>query len=152
MAPVTTTTVILIIVAVVVVLLAILATGLILARRRRINLTEKPAEKPSGYQAGGGISLAKGGRPEAPEHPVADRTETDGQPAVGDDAAVPRDAGKQTIVDVGLPDAPTDAIPAQAEPPTDAIPAQAEPVTDALPAQTAVADIAPAEGRLERLR
>ena len=152
----TTTTVILIIVAVVVVLLAILATGLILARRRRISITGKPAEKPATYQAGGGISLARGGRPDAPEHPVADRTETDGQPAVGDDAAVPRDAGKPTIVDVGLPEAPTDAIPAPAEPPTDAIPAQAEPPTDALPVQTApataVEEIAPAEGRLERLR
>jgi fused signal recognition particle receptor len=160
---VTTTTVILIIVAVVVVLLAILATGLILARRRRISITERPPEKPPGYQAGGGISLAKGGQPEAPEHPVADRTETEGQPAVGDDAAVPRDAEKQTILDVGLPEAPADAIPAQAEPPTDAIPtqaptdaipAQAEPVADAVPVQTVVAEeeIAPAEGRLERLR
>ncbi|GAA0213202.1 hypothetical protein GCM10010492_08750 [Saccharothrix mutabilis subsp. mutabilis] len=37
------------------------------------------------------------------EHPVADRTEVDGQPGVGDDASVPRDSVKRGFVDVDLP-------------------------------------------------
>ena len=40
-------------------------------------------------------------------HPVADRTEVDGQPGVGDDASVPRDSVSRGIVDVALPEAPT---------------------------------------------
>jgi fused signal recognition particle receptor len=100
-----------------------------------------PEERP-GYQAGGGISLAPGGR--RPDHPVADRTEVDGQPAVGDDAAVPRDAPQRGIVDVGLP---------TAEPVTEPVPAQPEPPTDELPVQAPVEEeIAPVSGRLERLR
>ncbi|TKV60520.1 signal recognition particle-docking protein FtsY [Nakamurella flava] len=47
-------------------------------------------------------------RPTEPSgaHPVTDRPETDGQPGVGDDAAVPRDSDTRSIVDVALPDAP----------------------------------------------
>jgi fused signal recognition particle receptor len=56
-------TVIVIVVVVAVLLLVALVAGVTLSRRRRISLTEqKPAEeKPKGYQAGGGISLAPGG-------------------------------------------------------------------------------------------
>ncbi len=173
-----TTTVILIVVAVVVVLLVVLAAGLLLARRRRINLGEgKPAapERPSAgsYQAGGGISLAPGGKPAAPtgppEHPAGDRTEVDGQPAVGDDASVPRDAPRRGLVDIALPtedtapgtDAVTDAAPV-AEPVTEAIPLPKEPQTDSLAIGDLLAGrsqdeqllepIEPAAGRLERLR
>ena len=39
----------------------------------------------------------------AVEHPVADRTEVDGQPGVGDDASVPRDSVKRGFVEVDLP-------------------------------------------------
>jgi fused signal recognition particle receptor len=56
--------VIVIIVAVVVVLLVVLGTSLVLARRRRISLADKGKDdtpKATGYQAGGGISLAPGG-------------------------------------------------------------------------------------------
>lgn len=42
----------------------------------------------------------------ADTHPVADRTEVDGQPGVGDDAAIPRDSDTRSIIDVDLPDAP----------------------------------------------
>jgi fused signal recognition particle receptor len=182
---VSTTTVILIIVVVVVVLAAILVAGLLLARRRRINLhdrqpagTVEPGAGRTGYQAGSGISLAKGGQPAPPEHPVADRPEVDGQPGVGDDASVPRDADRKSIVDVGLPDGTeggTDtATPPRTEPPTTPVPVQTEPPTDSLaisdvldepptaevPVQTPAAsaapaqidEIAPPEGRLERLR
>ncbi|MBB5955510.1 fused signal recognition particle receptor [Saccharothrix tamanrassetensis] len=42
--------------------------------------------------------------PEPVEHPVADRTEVDGQPGVGDDAAVPRDSVRRGFVEVPLPE------------------------------------------------
>ncbi len=41
-----------------------------------------------------------------PTDRLPERTEVDGQPAVGDDAAVPRDSPTRNIVDVALPDAP----------------------------------------------
>jgi fused signal recognition particle receptor len=106
-----------IIIAAAVVLLVALVAGLTIARKRRIRLEREPEEKrPQGnsYQAGGGIALAPGGEkttpaqpqapPEPPAHPVAERTETDGEPGVGEDAAVPRDAPRRDIVDVRLPD------------------------------------------------
>ncbi|HVV13777.1 signal recognition particle-docking protein FtsY [Amycolatopsis sp.] len=122
------------IILVVVVLLAItLVTGLTVARRRRISLrghgqpegTAKP--RGGGYQAGGGIALAPGGEQAPPEHPVADRTEVDGQPGVGDDASVPRDSPRRGIVDVGLPE--EKAAP-----------------------EPEIEEIEPAYGRIERLR
>ena len=114
----------------VVVLVAVLVTGLLVARKRRISLDaqREVEEKPKGgsYAASGGIALAPGGTAEAPEHPVEDRPETDGQPAVGDDAAVPRDSAQRTVRDVKLPEEP-----------------EVAPVTE---------EIDPATGRLERLR
>jgi fused signal recognition particle receptor len=136
------------IILVVVVLLAItLVAGLTVARRRRISLRE--AERPEGgtkprggsYQAGAGIALAPGGE-QAPPHPAGERTEVDGQPGVGDDASVPRDAPRRTIVDLKLP-VETEAPPERVAEPE--IPAQAAP---AAPAE----EIEPAAGRLERLR
>jgi fused signal recognition particle receptor len=123
--------------AIVAVLLVVLVVGLLLARRRRITLTGKPpstGEPPrTGYQPGGGIALAPGGtQREQPDQPAGERTEVDGQPAVGDDASVPRDAPKRDIVDVGLPDAPVAEKPAE---PADELD-----------------EIAPTSGRLERLR
>ena len=163
-----TTTVIVIVVAVVVVLLVVLAAGLLLARRRRINLGEgKPAaeERPSGgnYRAGGGIAFAPGGlapdrkaeQPTGPpEHPAGERTEVDGQPGVGDDAAVPRDAPKRPLVDVALPE--------NAEPLTEPVPVPKQPQTDSLAIGDVLGErtqteqelepIEPSAGRLERLR
>jgi fused signal recognition particle receptor len=103
------------IVVVVIVLLAIaLVVGLTIARRRKISLTEaerveegRPKPRGGGYQAGGGITFAPGGEQKIeiePPHPAGERTEVDGQPGVGDDAAVPRDAPRRGIVDVVLPD------------------------------------------------
>lgn len=110
----------------VVVLVALLVTGLLVARRRRISLDaqREVEEKPKGgsYAASGGIALAPGGT--EVEHPVEERPETDGQPAVGDDAAVPRDSAQRTVLDVKLPEEPA-------------------PVVE---------EIDPATGRLERLR
>ncbi|WP_240430989.1 signal recognition particle-docking protein FtsY [Mycobacterium kyogaense] len=107
--------------------------------------------------------------PKAPE-----RIDTTGLPAVGDDATIPRDAPKRRISDVRLPDPVTEARP---EPPVQ-VPAPHEPdvvvpdvvvpdavVPDAPPAPTPevapdtapeitpeIDTIAPAEGRLDRLR
>ncbi|MFJ7218150.1 signal recognition particle-docking protein FtsY [Amycolatopsis sp. NPDC098790] len=122
------------VVVAVVVLVAILVTGLLVARKRRISLDAKREveEKPKGgsYAASGGIALAPGGT--EVEHPVEDRPETDGQPAVGDDAAVPRDSPQRTVRDVKLPEAPPEAPAASAA--------------------LVVEDIEPATGRIERLR
>ncbi|MFC5290881.1 signal recognition particle-docking protein FtsY [Actinokineospora guangxiensis] len=164
MAVVSSTQIIIIVAAVV--LVAAVVAGVVLARRRRIDLgktTPQVTEKPKGYQAGGGISLAPGG------HPAGERTEVDGQPGVGDDAAVPRDSVKRGFVDVELPDQGK-AVEADPAPPTDRIPVQGDPVTDRIPVQQApvaepapvvapeipqarpAEEIAPTEGRLERLR
>ncbi|MEV0680439.1 signal recognition particle-docking protein FtsY [Actinosynnema sp. NPDC050436] len=62
-------------------------------------------------------------QPEPVQHPVADRTEVDGQPGVGDDAAVPRDSVKRGFVEVPLPEAASE-----------------------------IDEIEPTAGRLERLR
>ncbi|TWH22866.1 fused signal recognition particle receptor [Prauserella rugosa] len=162
---------------------------------------EKEAPKGGGYTAGGGISLAPGGTasgsadtadaadtasatpteekqadvPEPPVHPVEERTEVDGQPGVGDDASVPRDAPRRDIVDVGLPDtedqpaeqepadtapagtatAPADTAPAAGAPtgtaPAEEAPGKQEPEKHE-PAPAAVEEPEPAAGRIERLR
>jgi fused signal recognition particle receptor len=70
-------TVIVVLVVVLVVVALAVVTGVVLARRRRIDLTERrPAVeegRPAGYQAGGGIALAPGGERavEAPPEPAA---------------------------------------------------------------------------------
>ncbi|MFD5828141.1 signal recognition particle-docking protein FtsY [Lentzea sp. NPDC060358] len=109
-----TSSLVLILVVVAVVLIAALVTGVVLTRRRRISLTQKEeSPRPGAYQASSGISLTPAA-PDAPvveavavaevvEHPVADRTEVDGQPGVGDDASVPRDSEKRGFVEVDLP-------------------------------------------------
>ena len=128
-------------VVVLAVLLVALVVGLVLARRRRIDMTAKEElDKPKpGYQAGGGFNLSTGGgtaTSEPVEHPVTDRTEVDGQPGVGDDASVPRDSERRTLVDVDLPVA--DVVEAEPEPET-----EPEPVLD---------EIEPTAGRMHRLR
>ncbi|MEU0879116.1 signal recognition particle-docking protein FtsY [Lentzea sp. NPDC005914] len=120
-----TSSLVLILVVVAVVLIAALVTGVVLTRRRRISLTQKEeAPRPGGYEASSGFSLAPA-KPEAEpvEHPVAERTEVDGQPGVGDDASVPRDSVKRGFVEVDLPEEASE-----------------------------VEEIEPTAGRLERLR
>ncbi|SDL43594.1 fused signal recognition particle receptor [Lentzea albidocapillata subsp. violacea] len=125
-----TSSLVLILVVVAVVLIAALVTGVVLTRRRRISLTQKEeTPRPGGYQASSGISLTPAApeavaEPPVPvEHPVAERTEVDGQPGVGDDAAVPRDSAKRGFVEVDLPEEASE-----------------------------VEEIEPTAGRLERLR
>ncbi|MDV6012846.1 signal recognition particle-docking protein FtsY [Haloechinothrix sp. LS1_15] len=168
-----------IIVLSVVVLTLALVSGLVLARRRKISLTERQRLAGDGkggttgsYRAGGGVALARGGAGTAPNeagtptggapetaeagpdagtdttpppHPVGERTEVDGEPGVGDDASVPRDAPRRSIVDVTLPDATAGTAgtnEAREVPPVQAAP-EAEPDLE---------EIAPTAGRIERLR
>ncbi len=121
--------------------------GLTRYRRRRISLTrsEPGALEGSGrYTASSGITFSQSA-------PAQDRIDTSGLPAVGDDATIPRDAPRRTISDVHLP-AP-EAEPETVAPPT-APPAPApgpEPEPQA-PVAAEIDEIAPTEGRLERLR
>ncbi len=111
--------------------------------------------------------------------PKVERIDTSGLPAVGDDATIPRDAPKRPIADVRLPEPPVEeaappveeAAPplerpieetpaAEAEPAVEEAPAPAEPEAPAAPvepeapapAAPALEEIAPTEGRLDRLR
>lgn len=94
--------------AIVAVLLVVLVAGYVLAKRRRVSLTtpEEQKELPDrsgGYTASGGFSFSRGGTA-TPEPQLRVRTDTEGQPHVGDDAAVPRDAPRRGIKEVRLPD------------------------------------------------
>ena len=117
-------------IAVIAVLVVVaLVVGLVRYRRRRIRLsstdTDTPVDRSGGYTASSGITFTKS----APAEPV-ERIDTSGLPAVGDDATIPRDAPKRTIADVQLP----------------------EPPVQETPPAPAIEEIAPPEGRLDRLR
>jgi fused signal recognition particle receptor len=122
-------------VAAALIVIAVLVIGLVRYRRRQISLSA-PEQTPTldrsgGYTASSGITFSR--------TETADRIDTTGLPAVGDDATIPRDAPKRTISDVQLPE------PDTAEP----VPA-AEPATES--AAPELEAIAPPEGRLDRLR
>jgi fused signal recognition particle receptor len=134
-----------------------LVVGLLLYRRRRITLSRPddatPIDRSGGYTASSGITFT-----ESSATGVKDRIDTSGLPGVGDDAAIPRDSVKRPIADVHLPEPDTAApvepsVEAPVEPPAvetpPAEPAPAEPEPEPAPA---IAEIAPPEGRLERLR
>ena len=99
--------------------------------------TATPVDRSGGYTATSGITFSTS----APAEPV-ERIDTSGLPAVGDDATIPRDAPKRPIADVRLPEPPAEV----AEP---SAPADIEAKAPTAPA---IDDIAPADGRLERLR
>ncbi|MGW5521614.1 signal recognition particle-docking protein FtsY [Gordonia sp. NPDC003950] len=136
-----------IVVIAVVVILALIVAGIVLARRRRISLSDKSdtqvidgskpqVDRSGGYQAGSGFSFSQGGTttvapPPEPVRPPVERTETDGQPGVGDDASVPRDSEQRKITDITLPDTDTDTIDSAPEA-TDSAPE----VTDSAPEVT----------------
>ena len=125
-----------------VLVVAALVVGLVRYRRRQISLSKQdtatPIDRSGGYTAASGITFA-----EAPQTSTGT-----GAPGVGDDAAVPRDAPKRTIANVQLPEPPVEvAEPAPAPTP------EPEPEPEPEPAPAPVIDeIAPGEGRLERLR
>ncbi|MFF2086302.1 signal recognition particle-docking protein FtsY [Nocardia sp. NPDC058176] len=144
--------------AIAAVLLVALVAGFVLYKRRQISLAPPEPDKEltdrsGGYTAAGGFSFSQGGSaPTLPRpEPVPERTDVEGQPHVGDDAAVPRDAPRRSITDVPLPEADVTAetvvVPDDASA-LDTSVAPAEPTTDTAPtapADTAPADTAPAD-------
>lgn len=171
-------------VAVVAVLLVALVVGLVVGRRRRISLREadtdttpREVDRSGSYRAGGGFAFTQGGtgtdddestRP--PSAPVADdllpeRTDTDGQPRVGDDASIPRDAPKRSFTELSLPDVdvPADDTPSVTQPVPETPPVVERPSAPdeiVVPDDASTLDervpqrdvIEPVEGRLNRLR
>ena len=133
-------------VAVALIVIAVLVVGLVRYRRRRISLSAPEQtgtlDRSGGYTASSGITFSR--------TETADRIDTTGLPAVGDDATIPRDAPKRPISDVQLPEPDTSdtVAPPAAQPPV------IEPVPEpsAEPAAPEVEAILPPEGRLERLR
>jgi fused signal recognition particle receptor len=129
-----------------VLVVAALVLGLVRYRRRQVSLSRPdeatPVDRSGGYAASSGITFTQSTETREPvvppvqeresPAPPAERLDTSGLPAVGDDATIPRDAPKRTISDVRLPEPP---VPAPPE-----------------PAAPDVESIAPADGRLERLR
>ncbi|NUP29512.1 MAG: signal recognition particle-docking protein FtsY [Nocardia sp.] len=107
------------------VLLVALVAGFVRYKRGRVSLTA-PAEKDEltdrsgGYRAAGGFTFSQGGQGataapvppgpspvESPAPSPTERTDVEGQPHIGDDAAVPRDAPRRGITDVPLPETDT---------------------------------------------
>ena len=119
-------------VAAALIVVAVLVVGLVRYRRRQISLAageQTPTlDRSGGYTASSGITFSR--------TDTAERIDTTGLPSVGDDATIPHDAPKRSISDVELPEQDTAAPPAEATP---------EPTAE-------VEEIAPPEGRLERLR
>jgi fused signal recognition particle receptor len=127
----------------VLVVVAALTYGLVRYRRRRISLTDRPEpgtlDRSGGYSASSGITFSQTATVEP-----AERIDTSGLPAVGDDATIPRDAPKRTISDVQLPEP-------EPEPETIAPPVEAPEAPEA-PEAAEIEAIEPPERRLERLR
>jgi fused signal recognition particle receptor len=177
--------------AIAAVLMVAFVAGFIRYRRRRVTLgpaarDKELTDRSGGYTASGGFSFSQGGagsgtlappRPEPAPLPT-ERTDDEGQPHVGDDAAVPRDSARRTITDVRLPEpeivghvmveegavgaevvedvaaieAPAPTAPAATAPAEilvqPAAPAPAEPAAPTVAAE----EIEPTAGRLTRLR
>jgi fused signal recognition particle receptor len=114
------------------IVVAVLVLGLVRYRRRQISLSadeQAPTlDRSGGYTASSGITFSR--------TDTVERTDTTGLPSVGDDATVPRDAPKRSISEVELPELDLPAPPVEATP-------EPAPGLD---------EIAPPEGRLERLR
>ncbi|WP_435828815.1 signal recognition particle-docking protein FtsY [Nocardia beijingensis] len=102
--------------AVAALLLVVLVAGFVRYKRGRVSLTPPTQDKEltdrsGGYTASGGFSFSRGGTAAEPQ--PLERTDTEGQPHVGDDAAIPRDAPKRGITNVPLPESDvTEAAPA----------------------------------------
>ncbi|WP_225057634.1 signal recognition particle-docking protein FtsY [Nocardia sp. alder85J] len=92
-----------------VLVVALVVAGFVRYKRRRVTLTpaaptREVTDRSGGYTAAGGFSFARGGaKPEAVAVP-GERTDDEGQPHIGDDAAVPRDSTRRSITDVRLPE------------------------------------------------
>ncbi|MFF0607226.1 signal recognition particle-docking protein FtsY [Nocardia tengchongensis] len=145
--------------AIAAVLLVALVAGYALNKRRRISLTPEVTEtkevtdRSGGYQASSGFSFSQGAAtderekvPATKAKPVPlppERTDDEGQPHIGDDAAIPRDAGKRSIHEVRLPDPVQGPEPASAA--ETVTPAENTAATDASAATDTVDASAPAD-------
>ena len=105
-----------------VLVVAALVVGLVRYRRRRVSLLPAPRTGAPADRSGGYTASSS----------ITFTQSGTGLPGVGDDAAVPRDSPKRPIAQVHLPEPPAPSPP------------QAPP--------DRVEEIAPAQGRLERLR
>ncbi|WP_458687723.1 signal recognition particle-docking protein FtsY [Nocardia tengchongensis] len=155
----TTAEVWILIAAIAAVLLVALVAGYALNKRRRISLTPEVAEtkevtdRSGGYQASSGFSFSQGAAtaereqvPATKTKPVPlppERTDDEGQPHIGDDAAIPRDAGRRSIHDVRLPDPVQGPEPAPAA--ETVTPAENTAATDASAAPDTADASAPAD-------
>lgn len=133
------------------VVLVALVLGLLRYRRRRISFSTRAEpgaiDRSGGYTASSGITFSQ-----TPTVAPPERLDTTGLPGVGDDATIPRDAPRRTISDVDLPEPETVAPPPiPAAPPEPETPAPETPAPET-PAAPEIEEIAPPEGRLERLR
>ncbi|MEV6136876.1 signal recognition particle-docking protein FtsY [Nocardia sp. NPDC051990] len=149
-----------ILIAVVAALLVVaFVAGFVLYKRRRVTLTPPTADKEltdrsGGYAASGGFNFSQGGTATAtrPEPAPIERTDTEGQPHIGDDAAIPRDAPKRGITNVPLPEGDveiteppsveTDGAATTAESTTATVDSDTEVESDAAPAPPTSADAA----------
>ncbi|MBF6296500.1 signal recognition particle-docking protein FtsY [Nocardia amamiensis] len=128
--------------AVAALLLVVLVAGFVRYKRGRVSLAppaqdKEVTDRSGGYTASGGFNFSRGGTATAP--PPLERTDTEGQPHIGDDAAIPRDAPKRGITNVPLPEADVaEAPPASggAAPATAPAEPEAEPPTAEAPAPT----------------
>ncbi|MEN4479340.1 signal recognition particle-docking protein FtsY [Mycolicibacterium cosmeticum] len=140
-----------------VLVVAALVVGLVRYRRRQISLSKQDTptgiDRSGGYTAASGITFAESTKApaQAPEKTPEQTSTGTGAPGVGDDAAVPRDAPKRTIADVQLPEPPVEVAEPQPAPEPELEPEPVQPATEPAPAPV-VEEIAPSEGRLERLR
>ncbi|WP_373865277.1 signal recognition particle-docking protein FtsY [Nocardia shimofusensis] len=99
-----------VIAAVAALLLVAFVAGFVLYKRRRVSITAPTPDKEltdrsGGYTAAGGFTFSQGSTATATRPEPVERTDTEGQPHIGDDAAIPRDAPKRGITNVALPDA-----------------------------------------------
>ncbi|WP_316575577.1 signal recognition particle-docking protein FtsY [Nocardia canadensis] len=136
--------------AIAAVLLVALVAGFVLYKRRQISLAPPEPDKEltdrsGGYTASGGFSFSQGGSaPTLPRpEPVGERTDDEGQPHVGDDAAVPRDAPRRGITDVPLPEADVQAAETVVVP--DDLSSLDTAATETAPTETAPTDTVPVE-------
>jgi len=136
--------------AIAAVLLVALVAGFVLYKRRQISLAPPEPDKEltdrsGGYTASGGFSFSQGGSaPTLPRpEPVGERTDDEGQPHVGDDAAVPRDAPRRGITDVPLPEADVQAAETVVVP--DDLSSLDTTATETAPTETAPTDTVPVE-------
>ncbi|MEV0292977.1 signal recognition particle-docking protein FtsY [Nocardia sp. NPDC050710] len=133
--------------AVAALLLVAFVAGFVLYKRRRVSLTPPTPDKEltdrsGGYTASGGFNFSQGGTATAtrPEPAPIERTDTEGQPHVGDDAAIPRDAPRRGITNIPLPETDVEAVTTDVAPET----APTDSATAPAPAETGPSDTATA--------